>query len=132
MRERLEAWATIHQPTTEYHFPGQNFTGPGTNLVRRILRGDLPNNYQDAVTLIHDIDYMSYMSADEADDRAITRSDASIAGLVTRTGLGIRKVLGLKFNAPSYIGNILRRYVRLHPLYSKNLQSYGLLGSLGK
>jgi len=126
----MRRWLKAHAPTTEYHFPGQNFTGPGTNLVRRILNGVQPANYQDAVTFIHDIDYMSYMDADRADDKAIALSDNTLAGMATTLGLSFRKALGLRFNASSPIGIVLRQYVENDPRYRTTLSRYGLLAAL--
>jgi len=119
-------WLNNHKETTEYHYPGHNYTGPGTNVVRRIFRGDMPVNYQDAVTLLHDVDYMSHMSPDVADDKAISLSDYSLSGIVTKMGLTIRKALGLRFNAPSYIGKVLKMYLRIDPKYKQMLTEYGL------
>jgi len=42
---------------TEYHLPGYNFCGPGTELVKRLARGDNPINDLDAGCLVHDIVY---------------------------------------------------------------------------
>jgi len=42
---------------TEYHLPGYNFCGPGTELEKRLARGDNPINALDAGCLVHDIVY---------------------------------------------------------------------------
>jgi len=42
---------------TEYHLPGYNFCGPGTELEKRLARGDRPINDLDAGCLVHDIVY---------------------------------------------------------------------------
>jgi len=54
---------------TEYHLPGYNFCGPGTELKKRLARGDKPINDLDAACMIHDIAYA------DSDDRH-TRVDA--------------------------------------------------------
>lgn len=41
----------------EFHFPGHNFTGPGTNLEARLARGDKPVDPTDEASMIHDIAY---------------------------------------------------------------------------
>ena len=41
----------------EYHLPGYNFCGPGTNLEERLARGDKPINELDACCMVHDIVY---------------------------------------------------------------------------
>lgn len=51
----------------EWHFPGHNFTGPGTRLEERLERGDEPVNRVDELSLHHDIRYQTIErnSADE-------------------------------------------------------------------
>ncbi len=44
----------------EWHLPGHNFTGPGTNLKYRLERGDEPINKVDALSLHHDMRYQFY------------------------------------------------------------------------
>jgi len=51
----------------EWHLPGHNFTGPGTQLEKRLERGDEPINRVDALSLHHDIRYQS-ISRESADD----------------------------------------------------------------
>ena len=41
----------------ELHLPGHNFTGPGTKLKERLLRGDQPINQLDEAALAHDMAY---------------------------------------------------------------------------
>lgn len=119
-------WIIMHKPTTEYHYPGHQYTGPGTNVVYKIYNGIYPVNYQDAVTLLHDIDYMSYINADLADDKAISLSDYSLAGIATSVGLTLRKMLGLRFNSPSPIGMILKQYMHVDEGFRNILLKYGL------
>ena len=42
---------------TEYHLPGYNFCGPGTEVEKRLARGDTPINELDACCLVHDLVY---------------------------------------------------------------------------
>lgn len=44
----------------EYHLPGHNFTGPGTQLKYRLERGDEPINKVDSLSLHHDLRYEFY------------------------------------------------------------------------
>ena len=44
----------------EFHLPGHNFTGPGTQLKYRLERGDEPINKVDALSLHHDMRYEFY------------------------------------------------------------------------
>ena len=41
----------------ELHLLGHNYTGPGTQLKQRLLRGDKPINKLDAATREHDMEY---------------------------------------------------------------------------
>ncbi len=43
----------------ENHAPCANFSGPGTQIEKRLQRGDKPVNYTDAVAMNHDISYMT-------------------------------------------------------------------------
>ena len=49
----------------EWHLPGHNFTGPGTQLKYRLERGDEPINRVDALSLHHDLRYEFYDSTFE-------------------------------------------------------------------
>lgn len=51
----------------EWHFPGHNFTGPGTRLEERLERGDEPVNRVDALALHHDIRYQTIERNSEND-----------------------------------------------------------------
>lgn len=44
----------------EMHLPGHNFTGPGTRLQERLLRGDKPINQLDSAARDHDVAYSKY------------------------------------------------------------------------
>lgn len=44
----------------EIHLPGHNFTGPGTQLEKRLERGDQPINAVDELSLHHDLRYKFY------------------------------------------------------------------------
>lgn len=41
----------------EMHLPSHKFTGPGTKLKERLLRGDEPVNKLDAAAMLHDMSY---------------------------------------------------------------------------
>ena len=93
----------------ELHLPGHNFTGPGTRVEERLLRGDKPINKLDKAAREHDIMYKIFKKVperhvfdkrlqDEA-TRIVLDPNSSIgeraeAALVAGTMLGKRK-LGL-------------------------------------
>lgn len=113
----------MHNPetTTEWHYPGQQYTGPGTHIVTRLLNLSLPANKTDFVTMLHDIDYMSTATPLSSDIRAIRNSDYSLPGLATKMGLITRSALdalpgvNLKFNQPSNVSRNLMMYVLTSP-----------------
>ena len=43
----------------ENHDPCANFSGPNTQIEKRLQRGDKPVNYTDSVAMQHDINYMT-------------------------------------------------------------------------
>jgi len=93
-RAQLEQWLKNHPETsTEYHFPGQSYTGPGTHIATRLLNGLLPANKTDFVTLLHDIEYSVKTNPMQADLRAIRKSEWDIPGIATKIGLTMRTLL---------------------------------------
>ena len=52
----------------EMHLPGHNFTGPGTRLKERLIRGDQPKNKLDEAAMLHD---MAYAMFKETKDRHV-------------------------------------------------------------
>lgn len=65
----------------EWHLPGHNFTGPGTQLKYRLERGDDPVNKVDALSLHHDMRYEFYDSGFER-FRADVQYIGGAAGIV--------------------------------------------------
>ncbi len=49
----------------ELHLPGHNFTGPGTHVEERLLRGDEPINKLDKAAREHDIMYKIFKKVPE-------------------------------------------------------------------
>lgn len=89
------------ETSTEFHIPGQNFTGPGTHIYSRINSGVLPRNRTDFITMLHDIEYLIAIGDKqtvEADNRAINNLDSFGMGLIAKIGLLGRKHLNLPFN----------------------------------
>jgi len=120
---------------TELHLPGQNFTGPGTRIVTRILNGVMPTNKTDAITMLHDIDYLSYAGMprmiDRADTRAILNTPNDLPGVITKFGLTLRQLTQLNFATPlpglsthqtREIGQLLYEYVREDPAYQQKFK----------
>lgn len=100
----------------ELHVPSYNYCGPGTNLNKRLLRGDKGKNLLDEACKQHDITYSKYSdikNRNKADrllkERALKRfksEDAKlaerivalgVAGVMTaksKLGMGIKKSIG--------------------------------------
>lgn len=51
----------------ENHFPCHNFTGPGTQIMKRIKRGDKPVDAVDACSMDHDIYYQNIANTPNID-----------------------------------------------------------------
>lgn len=102
----------------ELHIPGYQYCGPGTNLSKRLQRGDLGINKLDEACKLHDIAYSKYSDTEhrsQADRelakrawRRVKASDSSIsekAAALTVTGImkaktkfggGIKKIKNKK------------------------------------
>jgi hypothetical protein len=91
----------------EIHFPGHNYTGPGTQIEARLERGDKPVDEVDAIAKEHDIDYLnaSKMNGTKeekaaaiqaADEKMISSlrglSSNSISKLAAMLGIGSKNV----------------------------------------
>lgn len=125
--------------TNEYHYPGHQFTGPGTNLYTRLSNKVMPVNRNDALTLLHDIDYFRFSGdpgkINRSDMQAITSSDYSLSGLAIKVGLLARIASQMDFSKPpegyttkqtNVLGEKLFVYVKHHPSYSKMFKDYGI------
>lgn len=123
----------------EWHFPGQEFTGPGTHIISKILKHVLPVNKTDFLTMLHDIQYLQYAGIDDvnfADDLAIKQVDYDLPGLATKLGLTIRKLLNLPFNTTKFpipdtriMGSLLmniakKQYADLFQKYNVDINLY--------
>ena len=91
----------------ELHLPGHQFTGPGTKLKERLLRGDKPINKLDAAAREHDMMYNIFKDTKERHvfDKKLQDQASAIlkdpqstikerleAGLVSGIMLGKRKL----------------------------------------
>lgn len=116
--------------STEYHFPGQSYTGPGTHVVTRILNNDIISNKTDFVTLLHDIEYMGGVKPYRSDMRAIRNSDWSLPGIATKLGLGSRIILdaipgiSVKFNEDKGLSMVLMDYLLNSAYYAPMFKKY--------
>tara|TARA_Y100001963_G_scaffold113369_1_gene157017 strand:- start:31 stop:330 length:300 start_codon:yes stop_codon:yes gene_type:complete len=80
----------------EYHLPGYNFCGPGTNLEERLARGDKPINELDACCMVHDIVY-----SQTKDKKARVAADRQLRNCAV--SIGIKKETSKKLRAEAAI-----------------------------
>lgn len=70
--------------TNEWHYPDHNYLGPGTNLLPRLQRGDVPVDYDDMIAQQHDIEYTlaeNWNDIQNADDTFIRNVGNNIGNL---------------------------------------------------
>lgn len=77
---------------TGFHFPGDNYLGPGTNIRNKIYGNFLPTTRNDYVARQHDIDYIGDHEPIYGDIKAIIKSGPGWDGVAMRLGLGFRTV----------------------------------------
>lgn len=97
---------SLTESTYEFHVPGQNFTGPGTHIVDRIMRGVLPTNQVDLVTMVHDIQYLKLSGKNpyETDLRSGVQADFSWQGWLTKLGLTFKAAHNLVTGTLTHTG----------------------------
>ncbi len=115
----------------EWHFPGQNFTGPGTHIYSNIIQGIEPRNRTDFATMMHDVDYMIATNNKEAlisDIQAMKRSDYSLAGTTTKMGLALRSILlpSHFYGGNKELGIALKTHIKRDPRYELLAEKFGL------
>jgi len=99
----------------------------------------MPQNPTDAVTMLHDIDYLRFSGqpalVDSSDRRAISNSKFDLAGLATKVGLNARLVTQLDFAKPllgisheetRLIGQELFNIVRSDPQYRQLFRQWNI------
>lgn len=93
-----------------------------------------PTDYNDAVTLVHDIEYLiyvnSYFKTLHSDLTAIINSEG-LESIPIKLGLTLRAVSGIRFNSDSgqddhRVGLFLKNYILTDHLWSQELSKYNL------
>jgi len=70
--------------------------GPGTDVKERIKHGHRPVDYDDYVSMYHDLDYLNSTNISDiylADAKAISRYDNSLHGYIGSLGLITKDLL---------------------------------------
>jgi hypothetical protein len=91
-----------------WHFPGDEYLGPGTPVVDKIINNVRPKSHNDYVALQHDIDYLSTDEPLKSDLNAVLRGNNSPDGLALKLGLGGRMIGDLllgPFHSISHFNN---------------------------
>lgn len=107
--------------------------GPGTHVASNVLSHRYPTSYPDAVSLIHDIDYLQAASEQDleaADTKMLKQLDQSLIGNLGYFGIVARRSFGwdLRSRDPRAIsvGNYLKQYIQTNPEWVKALSVYKL------
>jgi hypothetical protein len=126
------------ETTFQLHFPGHKYIGPGTHVIYNVINGILPYSYNDAVALIHDINYLMYAGEDVSliDFEAINSFDKTTpAGIAGILGLSIKQYLPFEMNKPlptltnletKKVGMILHDYIANDAHFQKELDNHKL------
>ncbi|CAH3115534.1 unnamed protein product, partial [Porites lobata] len=88
----------IEKTGKEFHWPKMNYLGPGTQLQKRLRRGDQGVNRLDGLAKIHDIDYSKVKNLQDkwkADDKMI-RAISKLPGKKTMQERIVKKIMQTK------------------------------------
>jgi hypothetical protein len=93
-------WRYSPERSFEYHLPFHNYAGPGTHIVERVIRGDIPVDVIDEASLIHDIDYLNpNITQYQADNNMfynLTNNGISLPiAMLVRLGFFLKDITGL-------------------------------------
>jgi hypothetical protein len=123
VKDKLQKYSELETilNNTEYHVPGQSFTGPGTHVATKLLNNILPKNKTDYYTMLHDIEY-SGPSSLKSDLNTILRSDFDIPGVLTKLGLGAVLPLSIIGKNPFTVldkdkYDTMKKYISMEPNY---------------
>ena len=92
-----------------------------------------PVDRDDAITMIHDIEYLMYSDNKEfirkSDSHAIQQASLRPHGLTIKFGLTMGKLLDLDYyttNVPPRVGFLLRDFVTKDPVWNATLKHYNV------
>ena len=94
----LDIQKLIEKTGKEFHWPRENYLGPGTRLQQRLKRGDRSINRLDELAKIHDIDYSKAKSLKDkwkADDKMI-RAITNLPGKKTKQERIVKAIMQTK------------------------------------
>jgi hypothetical protein len=112
------------------HWPGNNFMGPGTHVIDRVMNGVQPTSRVDEISREHDIDYLDTTAEPIwADIKAVTSLgfDPSVEANAMRLGLGARSLVDAFFDLTLPVVNLLPGIKLKNPMHiNKRTDSTGL------
>ena len=94
----LDIQKLIEKTGKEFHWPKMNYLGPGTQLQKRLRRGDQGVNRLDGLAKIHDTDYSKAKNLQDkwkADDKMI-RAISKLPGKKTMQERIVKKIMQTK------------------------------------
>ena len=79
----------------EFHWPGYQYMGPGTNLKKRLARGDPGNNRLDKIAKQHDINYINAKTLKDkhAADKKMVNAIRRLTGRKTYTETIVKGIM---------------------------------------
>ena len=82
----------------EFHWPGYQYTGPGTHLKKRLARGDPGINRLDKIAKIHDIDYSRAKTLEDKwkADKKMVKAIDNLPGRNTPTEFIVKHIMNTK------------------------------------
>lgn len=115
----LDIVKLINKLPFQFHLPGHNYTGPGTNLELNIEKQKKPINKLDSNAMTHDIKYNEYKDLESRHDadkvlgdnamEIVTNSDSSLKekaeGLLVNGMMNVKKMIGMGVGSSINIDN---------------------------
>lgn len=104
-----------------------------TNIVNKVL----PVNKTDAITLMHDVDYMIAQTKEEAlvaDLKAVAQTPYDLPGILTKIGLTVRSLYlpNNFYGGNPQVGKELKHIVKTHPFWQNIFSKLNLTTELEK
>lgn len=124
----------INKLPFQFHLPGHNYTGPGTNLLLNIEKGLKPINDVDKAALDHDIEYFEHKdlkSRHQADKKLEEKTD-NIPGLEAKIVNKIMNIkqklgLGIEDNFKKFLEDKKDKKIIVKPEIKINLKNWCFL-----
>jgi len=70
--------------------PFHKYAGPGTNVIDNLIKGVVPTDYNDELSMYHDIEYLKNSETTGADSIMIRDTSNDLEGVLTAGVLGLK------------------------------------------